>query len=88
MMSNFLKSFNAMATPALAIIVILSFPFAYVAVSNHRSDLMAKDIRTAMEKGVDPMSIRCAYTGEDDRLCIAYAAARGAVARVEIAKSK
>ena len=42
----------------------------------HISDrnLMAKNINNAIEKGINPMSVRCSYVRGDDPICIAYAA--------------
>lgn len=34
-------------------------------------NLMAQNIDRAIEKGVDPLSVRCAYAKADDIVCIA-----------------
>lgn len=36
--------------------------------------LMAKNIESAITKGIDPMSVRCSYSRGDDPICIAFAA--------------
>ena len=42
----------------------------------HISDrtLMASNIESAINKGINPMSVRCSYVRGDDPICIAYAA--------------
>lgn len=37
--------------------------------------LMADNIDKAIEKGVDPMTVRCSYADSKDLICIAFAAA-------------
>ena len=34
---------------------------------------MAKNVTDAIEKGIDPLSVRCAYASEIDAVCVAYA---------------
>lgn len=40
------------------------------------SELTSKkaNIETAISKGIDPISVRCAYSNSTDMICIAYAA--------------
>jgi hypothetical protein len=40
----------------------------------NESVLMSQNIEKAVAKGVDPLSVRCAYTGSQDSICVAYAA--------------
>lgn len=35
--------------------------------------LMSKNIEQAISKGVDPLSVKCAYTTNPDAICITYA---------------
>lgn len=35
--------------------------------------LMAKNIKDAIDKGIDPLSVRCSYASETDNVCVAYA---------------
>ena len=35
--------------------------------------LMAKNIKDAIDRGIDPMSVRCSYAKETDVVCVAYA---------------
>lgn len=34
---------------------------------------MEKNIETAVNKGIDPIAVRCAYGSSHDNICIAYA---------------
>jgi hypothetical protein len=34
---------------------------------------MAKNVESAISKGVDPISVKCAYITTADSICIAYA---------------
>ena len=44
---------------------------AQVATVNDRNN-MAKNIESAIQKGVDPVSVKCAYETHADSICIAY----------------
>jgi hypothetical protein len=33
-----------------------------------------KNIETAIQKGIDPVAVRCSYSTEKDNVCIAYVA--------------
>jgi hypothetical protein len=35
--------------------------------------LMSRNIEQAIAKGVDPLSVKCAYTTNPDAICITYA---------------
>jgi hypothetical protein len=35
-----------------------------------------KNVQTAIEKGIDPVAVRCAYANERDHVCVAYAASQ------------
>ncbi len=37
-------------------------------------NLMAKNIDSAIAKGMDPISVRCSYVTHSDNICVAYAA--------------
>ena len=36
-------------------------------------ELMAKNIDSAITKGIDPLSVRCAYVSSTDSICMAFA---------------
>lgn len=68
-----------------SIVIITVAAIAAVAYSSQtRHQLMAKDIQTALDKGVNPIVIRCAYADEGDRICLVYAASRGTGEKVEM----
>jgi hypothetical protein len=35
--------------------------------------LMSKNVSEAIEKGIDPLSVRCSYASQSDTVCVAYA---------------
>ncbi len=39
-----------------------------------QNENVAKSMALAMEKGIDPMAVRCSYAERNDTVCIAYAA--------------
>jgi hypothetical protein len=41
--------------------------------------LMSKNIDNAIAKGVDPLSVRCAFADGRDMICVAYGASHGNV---------
>jgi hypothetical protein len=44
----------------------------------HKTDAMKSNIESAIVKGIDPVSVRCAYESSDS-VCVAYAASHGKV---------
>lgn len=40
----------------------------------HDRSLMAENINRAVEKGIDPLSVRCSYVQSQDIICISFAA--------------
>ena len=81
-MSDFVK--YGLTTMTAAAVVVIAAISATAYNSRVKDELMAKDIQTAMEKGVNPMVIRCAYSSEDDRICLIYTATRGDETRVDL----
>lgn len=39
-----------------------------------QQEKFAENIQIAMDKGIDPMAVRCSYEKTNDVICIAYAA--------------
>ena len=39
-----------------------------------QQEKFAENIKIAMDKGIDPMAVRCSYEKTSDAICIAYAA--------------
>jgi len=35
--------------------------------------LMSKNVSEAIEKGIDPLSVRCSYASQSDTVCVTYA---------------
>ena len=40
----------------------------------NQTQAIKSNIETAISKGIDPLSVRCAYTNSQDTVCVAYAA--------------
>lgn len=58
-----------------ATVVILSVIAAISIVSISERNAMSKNIAEAIEKGVDPLSVRCSYSYSQDLICVAHASA-------------
>lgn len=58
------------------LIVALTISFAailFVVESVMERSIMAKNIDNAINKGIDPITVRCAYAPATDNVCLAYA---------------
>jgi hypothetical protein len=55
-------------------IILLSIIVAVTVFNIHQDVLKARNIDTAIEKGIDPLSVRCSYANSQDIICIAFAA--------------
>lgn len=55
-----------------AIIIVSTILGAFIYNANDRNN-MAKNIETAINKGIDPISVKCAYDSSSSSTCIAYA---------------
>jgi hypothetical protein len=40
----------------------------------NQTQAVKSNIETALGKGIDPLSVRCAYSNSQDTVCVAYAA--------------
>jgi hypothetical protein len=58
----------------IAIILTLSIVIAITVFAIHENTLKSQNINTAIEKGIDPLSVRCSYANSSDLICIAFAA--------------
>ena len=56
---------------AIITISIISFT-AYETVTTEKR-LMHTNIETAINKGIDPIAVRCSYANPTDNVCLAYA---------------
>ena len=68
-------SSNTVATTAMVCIMILALAGVIATSLNYINDRgnMAKNIEAAIAKGVDPISVKCAYETNPTGTCIAYA---------------
>lgn len=62
---------------ACVTIVILAIVAGLTIFNLNDRKLMADNINSAIEKGVDPMSVRCSYASSQDLICVAFAASSG-----------
>lgn len=56
------------------IIIVVSIIAAITVYAIHENALKAGNIDTAIEKGIDPLSVRCSYAVSSDLICVAFAA--------------
>jgi len=54
-------------------VILLSGIFSYNYYLTEDRKLMSKNVEDAISKGIDPLSVRCAYASEIDAVCVAYA---------------
>jgi hypothetical protein len=60
---------------SVAVVVVSVIIGATVYNINDRN-LMSKNIDAAIAKGVDPLSVRCAFASSSDMICVAYGAGK------------
>jgi hypothetical protein len=70
-MTHFFNDFNVFAV--CATILALGVSVALTIHNRHENALKSSNIETAIEKGVDPLSVRCSYASDRDLICVAYA---------------
>lgn len=58
-------------------LVLLSIVVAVGVYAMNDRKLMAANIENAIQKGIDPLTVRCSYAHGDDTICVAHAAASG-----------
>jgi len=59
----------------LCVVICALALFAAITFFNYKeSEFKSKNIETAIEKGIDPLSVRCSYARADDTICIVFAA--------------
>jgi hypothetical protein len=64
---NTVTGMICLAIVALAIVASVSH---YVV---HEKTLMSQNIESAIQKGIDPLSVRCSYAAADDVVCVTFA---------------
>jgi PleD family two-component response regulator len=70
------KGANDLIVVAITI-VLLSIVAAVGLYELNDRKLMAANIENAIQKGIDPLTVRCSYVRDYDTICIAHAAASG-----------
>ena len=77
-----------LAIAGMSFVLAMSVVASHSYNKNSMMEAMSKDIQRAVDKGIDPMVIRCAYmaSGEMDTLCALHAAGRGSERRVELVR--
>ncbi len=66
---------NLMILSSLTLItVVLIFSMTYYSIVDRK--LMADNIQSAIEKSVDPLSVRCSYANSTDNICAIFAAGK------------
>lgn len=70
------KGLGNVTTFAITIVLLSMVTAACIYGLNERK-LMAANIENAIQKGIDPLSVRCSYARGDDIICVAHAAASG-----------
>lgn len=69
---NLVKGDNTVALCITAILLTALIAIGWYNI--HDRSLMADNINRAVEKGIDPLSVRCSYVQSQDIICIAFAA--------------
>lgn len=67
---------NSMSCQSVTIgatLVVLSLIGALTHYNVEERKLMASNIDTAVQKGIDPLSVRCSYAKSDDIVCVTFA---------------
>lgn len=55
------------------VVITLASVFSVAHYSIEERKLMASNIESAVQKGVDPLSVRCSYAKSDDVVCVTFA---------------
>lgn len=56
-----------------ALFLIFAAMIAFYNYKLNENNLMSRNIQAAMDKGIDPLSVRCTYAPDTDNICLAYA---------------
>lgn len=70
-MVEMLDKLSAIAIICLTIVTLGSIISLSIYQINDRV-LMSKNIESAIQKGVDPLTVRCSYSKGDDPICISF----------------
>jgi len=66
-------NFNIFLSSCITL-VILFIIISITVFHFNQNELMYKNIESGINKGIDPLSVRCSYAKSDDILCITFAA--------------
>ena len=58
------------------LIAIVSFIGSITFYKYNELKSVERNVESAIVKGIDPVAVRCAYAGERDVVCVAYAASQ------------
>ena len=70
------KSSNGLSVIVAATIIVCTAMVSTVLYNLNDRNNMSKNIEAAISKGVDPLSVKCAYEVTSNAICITYAATR------------
>lgn len=59
-----------LCSSAIILTAVICFGYYFI----HDRTLMAENMNNAIEKGIDPLSVRCSYVKSDDIICVTFAA--------------
>jgi hypothetical protein len=71
--NQMLQSIERDRTLIIFAITIVIITILFFASSVSKRMIMANNIDNAIEKGIDPITVRCAYAPATDNVCLAYA---------------
>lgn len=72
------KSYNKdLITITVSVVIVLCTAIiGQIVYNTNDRNNMAKNIEAAIAKGVDPLSVKCAYESNPNSVCVAYAVAK------------
>lgn len=71
-----------------SMLVLISSIIGYCYYNIRDRELMAHNIENAIEKGIDPMAVRCSYAKIDDTICVAFSITHTSTSNPAISMSK
>lgn len=66
-------TFNVIAGLVTVLICVFVICFTFFMGYISEKELMSKNIESAINKGIDPIAVRCSYAEPTDNVCLAYA---------------
>lgn len=61
-------------------VVLISIVVSYAMYAIKENELMSQNIESAIQKGIDPISVRCSYALGTDNVCIAHGVSNKGIA--------